>query len=271
MNTPLRFPAERAASPVLAERVYAQVKQALFAFELLPGERFSENTVAELTGASRTPVREALTRLAREGFLTVQNRSGWRVNDLDFARFDQLYEVRTIVELAAIDRLTAQTEPQGIKELAALWQVPPTDRLHEGSAVFHLDEQFHSQLVAGTGNLELQRIHTSVTERIRIVRQLDFTESDRVEATYNEHAAILKAIAQHRAAEAKRLMQSHIELSRLSVQKISLHRLYEAREKSRAAQPQNATDPNPATGGFRSTVIEPELEQPIGGTCHESS
>lgn len=271
MNAPLRFPAERNQSPALAERVYAQVKQALFAFELLPGERFSENTVAELTGASRTPVREALTRLAREGFLTVQNRSGWRVNELDFALFDQLYEVRTIVELAAIDRLTTQTEPHGIASLAEIWHVPPTERLNDGHVVFVLDEQFHSALVAGTGNVELQRIHTSVTERIRIVRQLDFTESDRVEATYNEHAAILKAIAQHRAAEAKRLMHSHIELSRQSVRKISLHRLYEAREQSRAHPTVPRSDATPATGGFRSTPLEPQLEQPIGETRHESS
>jgi DNA-binding GntR family transcriptional regulator len=236
MNPPLRFPAERRLSsntPALAERVYAQVKQALFTFELLPGERFSENTVAELTGASRTPVREALTRLAREGFLTVQSRSSWRVNDLDFAVFDQLYEVRTIVELASIDRLTAQTEPMGVHDLAEIWQVPETDRLTDGQAVFTLDEQFHSQLVVATGNAELQRIHTGITERIRIVRQLDFTESYRVEATYNEHAAILAAIAQHRGNEAKRLLQTHIELSRQSVRKISLHRLYEARERMR--------------------------------------
>lgn len=236
MNSPLRFPAERRSSsptPALAERVYDQVKHALFAFELLPGERFSENTVAELTGASRTPVREALTRLAREGFLTVQNRSGWRVNDLDFAVFDQLYEVRTIVELASIDRLTAQTDPLGVHDLAAIWQVPEADRLTDGQAVFTLDEQFHNQLVVATGNAELHRIHTGITERIRIVRQLDFSESYRVEATYNEHAAIITAIAQHRGNEAKRLMQSHIELSRQSVRKISIHRLYEARERMR--------------------------------------
>ena len=265
MNPPLRFPAERRRSsntPALAERVYAQVKQALFAFELLPGERFSENTVAELTGASRTPVREALTRLAREGFLTVQNRSGWRVNDLDFAVFDQLYEVRTIVELASIDRLTAQTEPSGVNELAAIWQVPEADRLTDGPAVFTLDEQFHNQLVAATGNAELHRIHTGVTERIRIVRQLDFTESYRVEATYNEHAAILSAIAQHRGNEAKRLLQTHIELSRQSVRKISLHRLYEARERMREHAASLNSVSETAVGGIRPNPLVTQQENP---------
>lgn len=260
MSAPLRFPDQRrrrSNTPALADRVYAQIKQALFNFELLPGERFSENTVAELTGASRTPVREALNRLAREGFLTVQNRSGWRVNDLDFALFDQLYEVRTIVELVSIDRLITQTKPLGIEALTLIWQIPETDRCTDGPEVFTLDEQFHNQLVAATGNQELHRIHTSVTERIRIVRQLDFTEGYRIEATYTEHAAILAAIEQHRGNEAKRLLQAHIELSRQSVQKISLHRLYEARERIRERASVNDSVPQTEAGGIRPNPQDP--------------
>ena len=240
------------AAPALADQVYARVKQALFDFTLLPGERFSENQIAESTGASRTPVREALTRLAREGFLSVQNRSGWRVNDLDFQLFDQLYDLRTILELAAIDRLCKQSDTPAIGALTAQWQIPKTERLGDGSAVFALDEQFHGLLVAATGNAELARSHAQVTERIRIVRQLDFTDTARIDATYHEHGAILVAIGRHRADEAKRLMQAHIESSRQAVQKISLHRLYEARARTRVNA---ASDLDPAAGGFRSPLM----------------
>ena len=221
--------------PVLAERVYAEIKHALFAFELLPGERFSENEIVRLTGASRTPVRDALMRLAREGFVTVQSRAGWRVNELDFAVFDQLYAIRTMIELTSIDTLITQTAPPCMDELVAIWQVAPTQRVGDGLAVFELDEQFHSTLVAATLNAELLRIYSGVTERIRIVRQLDFTDATRVEATYEEHAAIVKAIEHHRGAETKRLLQAHIETSRLKVRQISLHRLYQARDKARLA------------------------------------
>ncbi|WP_407276535.1 GntR family transcriptional regulator [Halothiobacillus sp. DCM-1] len=237
------------APPALADQVYAQVKQALFDFTLLPGERFSENQIAESTGASRTPVREALTRLAREGFLSVQNRAGWRVNELDFRRFDQLYELRTVLELAALDKLCQQPAPSVVPELTTIWQVEESTREPEGKAVFALDEAFHAALVAATGNAELADAHRRVIERIRIVRQLDFTEPARIDATYREHAAILQAVARHRSDEACRLMRAHIESSRLAVQKISLHRLYEARERSRAAALDTT---NPATGGLRS-------------------
>ena len=61
--------------PNLTERIYQQIKQDIFTFRLLPGDRFSENEIAERVEASRTPVREALTRLQREGFVDVSFRT----------------------------------------------------------------------------------------------------------------------------------------------------------------------------------------------------
>ena len=68
----------RACAPAkLADGAYAQLKQDIFDFQLVPGDRFSEAEVAERLGISRTPVREALFRLQREGYLDVTARSGW--------------------------------------------------------------------------------------------------------------------------------------------------------------------------------------------------
>ena len=68
----------------LADSVYEQLKSELFEFRLLPGDRFTEAEVADRAGASRTPVRQALYRLQREGFLDVNFRNGWEVRPLDF-------------------------------------------------------------------------------------------------------------------------------------------------------------------------------------------
>ncbi|ANJ65995.1 GntR family transcriptional regulator [Halothiobacillus diazotrophicus] len=265
MTSPLRR--KSTTAPALAEQVYIQIKRELFAFRLLPGERFSENDIVRLTGASRTPVREALNRLAREGFVTVQNRAGWRVRDLDFAVFDQLYEVRTLIELSVVERLAARPPLTALDRLNATWQVAPAARRHDGESVFALDEAFHAELVAASGNEELARIHQGVTERIRIVRQLDFTEPHRIAATYEEHGAILKAIGQQQPAEARRLMQAHIETSRQEVRKISLHRLYEAREQARLKSENTPEIIEPATGGHRSD----HQSTPNGGLTHETS
>ena len=62
-----------------ADAAYARIKGDISEFRLLPGDRFSESEVAAQLGVSRTPVREALYRLEREGFVTVSERSGWTV------------------------------------------------------------------------------------------------------------------------------------------------------------------------------------------------
>jgi DNA-binding GntR family transcriptional regulator len=94
----------------LTERIYQTIKDDIFSFRLLPGDRFSENEIAERVAASRTPVREALARLQREGFVDVSFRSGWQVKPFDFKQFEQLYDVRIILELAAVKKL-CEMEP----------------------------------------------------------------------------------------------------------------------------------------------------------------
>ena len=82
----------RANPDSLAERVYQQLKDDIFAFRLLPGSRFSEGEIAQRMEASRTPVRLALYRLEREGYLDVHFRSGWQVRPFDFEHFDFIFE-----------------------------------------------------------------------------------------------------------------------------------------------------------------------------------
>ena len=91
------------------------------------------------------------------------------------------------------------------------------------------DEEFHSALVAAAGNGEMARIHRDVTDRIRIIRRLDFTMQRRIDATYDEHSKILKAIRANRGDQAAMLLRAHIETSQAEVRKITLHQVHVAR------------------------------------------
>ena len=104
--------------------------------------------------------------------------------------------------------------------------------LFRSSQVGALDEQFHATLVRAAGNDEIARVHWDVTERIRIIRHLDFTRGDRVEATYAEHAKILRNVLQRKADQATLLLRSHIEQSKAEVRKITLATLHEARARA---------------------------------------
>jgi DNA-binding GntR family transcriptional regulator len=216
----------------LAEQVYATLKAQIHDFQLVAGDRFSEAELGSRLGVSRTPVREALFRLRNEGFLDVEPKLGWFVRPIDFAKLEQLYDLRIVLELASVLRLCTRTaDPAELGALKDIWLVPIAERLTDARQVGANDEQFHATLVRAAGNDEMARVHWDVTERIRIIRHLDFTRPDRIEATYTEHAKILRAVIQRKADQAQFLLKSHIDQSKAEVRKITLHTLHEARNR----------------------------------------
>lgn len=226
-------PAEPPQRGALAEQVYAELKSQMHDFRLVPGDRFSEAEIGARLGVSRTPVREALFRLRNEGLLDVESKSGWHVRPIDFGKLEQLYDLRVILESACVARLCARSEPMpALEDLKAVWLVPVAERLADGRRVGQLDEAFHATLVRAAGNDEIARVHWDVTERIRIIRRLDFTRADRVDATYAEHAKILRAVIQRKADQAQLLLRTHIEQSKAEVRKITLATLQEARSRA---------------------------------------
>lgn len=220
------------AAASLASVAYETLRQALDNFQYVPGDRFSESEVGQQLGMSRTPVREALVRLQREGYISVLPKMGWVVNQLDFAVFEQLYDVRAVLECAAVDLLVAAPDlAHRLQDLTALWCIPAADRLSEKSVVSRHDEDFHMALLQASGNLEMARIHRDITERIRIVRRLEFTRNYRIDVTYEEHSRILQALLQRDGLQAKVLLQKHIRVSRDEVKNITLHMLQNAKKK----------------------------------------
>jgi DNA-binding GntR family transcriptional regulator len=241
MHTPL-FPAPAttagARAPTLAIMAYDRLKRSIFDFELIPGDRFSESDIAVRLGMSRTPVREALVRLQREGYLDVQFKSGWTVRSLDFDLFEHLYDLRMVLETTAVRRLCEGDADQSARAaLAALekvWLVSKEARETVPADVADHDEEFHLAIVKAAGNPEIARVHEMVTDRLRIIRRLDFAQTARVDATYEEHAQILKALLRRRADQAVMLLKAHIETSQMEVKKITLHKLYAARNGANA-------------------------------------
>jgi DNA-binding GntR family transcriptional regulator len=243
MHAPL-FPApaatEGARAPTLAAIAYDRLKRSIFDFELIPGDRFSESDIAIRLGMSRTPVREALVRLQREGYLDVQFKSGWTVRPLDFDLFEHLYDLRMVLETTAVRRLCEGDADQNAKNALALlekvWLVSKEFRETVPADVADNDAEFHLAIVKAAGNPEIARVHEMVTDRLRIIRRLDFAQPARVDATYEEHAQILKALLRRRADQAVMLLKAHIETSQTEVRKITLHKLYAARN-GKAAKP----------------------------------
>ncbi|HEY3600262.1 MAG TPA: GntR family transcriptional regulator [Paraburkholderia sp.] len=218
-----------------AHYVYNRLRDDIFELRMLPGDRLTEGTIAERFNVSRTPAREALQRLQGDGLMQGYVRGGWEVTPIDFKRFDDLYEMRELIETFAIRKLCRRAAPPGpdvlrmLDGLDAIWQVPVDARLRDGREVAALDEAFHQTLIAAADNDELSAALQRVTDRIRIVRRLDFVYGDCIGATYAEHATILSAIRTANHDEALDCLTQHIRGSQDEVQKLTLHRLYNAR------------------------------------------
>lgn len=214
----------------VAERIYQQLKDDIFNFQLLPGDRFSETEIANRMRASRTPVREALYRLERDGYVQVHFRSRWQVRPFDFIYYEELYDVRTVLEKEALKRLCGRADVEALlAEQRRIWCGDDACRDQQSVSVAELDERFHFSLVTLAGNSEMAAVHRDVCERLRIIRRLDFTQQSRVDATYREHNRILQLILRGQVEPATKELVRHIEASKRNVRSITDQRIQQAK------------------------------------------
>lgn len=229
--TIVRNPSTKAtgkSSDNLSELVFQKIKNDIFDFKLMPGERFTESEIAESYAVSRTPIRQALYRLQQEGYVEVQFRSGWKVRSLDFKVYEELYDLRILLEGYAVEQLCQMPKDQLQVALAVLiqtWCIQPEQYIYDLRRLSVEDEAFHCHLVFAAGNTEMAKIHSEISEKIRIIRRLDFSKDYRIEATYAEHQQILKALLAQDAVSCLSILEAHIRHSRNEVKKITLEML----------------------------------------------
>src|SRR5690606_16168838 len=128
-DTSAALPARSANN--LAVQIYTQLKADIFDFRLLPGDKFSEGDIAQRMQVSRTPVRQALFWLQREGYVDVHFRSGWQVRSFNFKYFEDLYEIRIMMETSAVSRIVAHGLTHHLEPLREIWCVPAGEQLDE--------------------------------------------------------------------------------------------------------------------------------------------
>ena len=223
-----------------AASLLAQLRRWLAEGRYAAGTRLAEEAVAQDLGVSRTPVRLAFRTLAQEGLLESAGKRGFLVRSFTAADVRCAVEVRGVLEGLAARRLAergATAQERGVLQQC----------LTDGDALLSrgplaaadvacwsaLNARFHATLVRATGNQEMARVHWDVTERIRVIRRLDFTRADRIDATYAEHGKILRSIIQRKVDQATLLLRSHIEQSKTEVRKITLATLHEVKARHR--------------------------------------
>ncbi len=198
----------------VVDQVYAALRERIASGALARGARVHQEDVAAELGVSRTPVREALRRLAAEGLVEMHTNRGARVADIDRGGMRAAYEARLVLEPAAA-RLAATRRPQ--EPLARMAGAIAAQRrsLRSVARSFEANRAFHLSLVAASGNefllrfaelLWVARIGAAIYER-------QLRAHERLLLDIAEHEQILDAVRAGEGRRAETLVRRHLRVA----------------------------------------------------------
>ena len=134
--------------PSLGDKAYHKIKQKIVTLEMPPGSMLDEAELKKTLGMGRTPIREALQRLAREDLVTIMPRRGMFVTEISVADLRQIFEARVPLETACARLAAERASPELIAELEALAEgLPAASDANDHQTLMCIDEKFHELLV----------------------------------------------------------------------------------------------------------------------------
>lgn len=209
-----------------ADAAYRILKTRVLRGDFGVNMRLVESRLATTLSVSRTPVREALRRLAGEGLVEPHPDGGYRPCLPDTEVMGHLYEVRAGLELQAMGRparLGAQHDEALLVALRDRWRNLALAPPQEPDPDFVLvDESFHVTLALAAGNRVTAELLHQVNERIRIIRMHDFLIVERIATTIEEHLEIVELVLGGDLVAAEAAFSAHLAASIAVVEERSL-------------------------------------------------
>lgn len=207
--------AEQRSVP-LREQVYARLRDDVLSGHRTVTERLTEPKLAKQLGVSRTPVREALTRLVADGLVRREDY-GYSVVVPTMDTIRDLYEVRIAVELRgiarAIENPTVAHDAVALRAELEHWHALREKPPAPAPNFVLQDERFHTALLASSGNPELVDSLVGVNRRIRHARMYDFLIEGRIETSITEHIEIAERVLDGQLETALTRLHEHIGAS----------------------------------------------------------
>lgn len=207
MNAPLRL--ER--PQLLTDMVLARIRQSIVDGELALGAQVSEAQLAQQMGVSKTPVREALARLSRDGLVQIHPQKGTFVFAMAPREVEQLCRFREFLEVAALELAMSHDRAGLIDALEA--NVRRMAQAHEAgdwAAMPKLDQAFHQAILDHCDNPYFQQAYLAVGSKISALRARLPEENERVGHCQDNHAAIVALVREATIARARAALGAHI-------------------------------------------------------------
>jgi DNA-binding GntR family transcriptional regulator len=195
----------------LSHRVYLTLKEAILSLAYRPGEAMRKPEICEALGVSRSPVAEAVARLAAEGLVEVVPQSGTFVARFSMVEIREGAFLREALELAAVERVAGSiTEDQLVllRRNLRVQEALVTDSDFAG--FYQTDARMHELILSFTGLRRLAALSDTAWVHVNRARQLILPQPGRVEATLAEHRAIVAALEARDPAAARAATRHHL-------------------------------------------------------------
>ena len=196
---------------MISERAYTQLRDRIVTLRLAPGTALREDELMSELGIGRTPLREAIKRLALENLVAVQPRSGTYVTGVDAADIVHISEVRAELEAQAAGLAAVRIAGAARARAEALLARLRSGGVDDADALMRLDEEIHRVVWEGSGNpylAETLERYFALSLRVWYV-VLDSVPG--LGTTVFDHARLLEAVLDGDAGEARALMHEHVE------------------------------------------------------------
>jgi DNA-binding GntR family transcriptional regulator len=206
------------------ERIISVIKERIFRWEYPPNHPLGEDVLCKDFGVSRSPVREALRSLEAEGLVHRVNNRGFFVRQFKSGEISELYLVRQALELFAVEHLAIhKITHDAVAGLANMWrEIQAGVEPITSEKLARIDEHFHEQLVALTGNSMLLNHLRQINARLLVFREMDFAivmERDAIRESCESHLEVVRAILEGDPLAAREALRGNLQMGLGNVNK----------------------------------------------------
>lgn len=190
---------------------YNAIKDAILNFQFLPGENLVEATLATQLNTSKTPVRDALTHLVREGFIEKVPFKGYNVTSISRQDMIELFEISSVLEGLVVRKLVGSLSAELLEQLQTLVDAHTcAAKQNDNMLAAQINKKFHHQLITGGGSDRIIAILTNLDEHLQRYRMLSNISAGRLEKSAQEHEKIMQAIRNGDARTAELAARNHL-------------------------------------------------------------
>lgn len=196
----------------LAQQAYRLLRLAIQRQELVQDTFYSESELAEFMGISRTPVREALIELAREGLVEIIPQRGFRLHVLDEGDRREVFDLRVVIEAYVVTELAKQATSDDVAQLRAILR-RQAQFVDDADAFLEVDEEFHLLMPKLVGLRLADQMLGTLRGAMWLLGSSALALPERIPDVLDEHTAIVDAIEAGDAAAARRAIQRHVKVT----------------------------------------------------------